>query len=296
MRRTNKSWLVCGLACLCALALVLVGCNSSSQEASTSEAAETTDAVETTDATAAATSADESGEYTLVQDGKLISVSDMECPPFSSYKDGTSEPEGFEVDLMKAVAEKLSLESEWLPKMDFDAIIPLIKQGGKADVGVANFTITDERKQEIDFTNPYYVANIGFVTKGDTTATSTDDFNKKGMRIGAQSGTTGEAWVKENLPDATVVAMIPSTAMLSVQSSGEGSDALNAMVCDLPVANSLIEKSYPDLKVFESIATGDEFGIVVSKDNPELTKAINQALLELEEDGTIEELMNKWLA
>jgi len=289
----KRSALIAVCACmLAALAcVVLVGCGGGQSTTESADAAKSTEATETTETATTA-----SGDYSLVQSGKLISVSDMECPPFSSYKDGTSEPEGFEVDLMAAVAEKMGLESVWLPKMDFDAIIPLIKQGGKADVGVANFTITDERKQEIDFTDPYYVANIGFVTKADTTATSAEDFNKDGVRIGAQSGTTGEAWAKENLTDAEVVAMIPSTAMLSVQSSSEGNDSLDAMVCDLPVATSLIEKSYSDLTVLESIATGDEFGIVVSKDNPELTKALNDALAELKADGTIDELMNKWLA
>jgi polar amino acid transport system substrate-binding protein len=220
----------------------------------------------------------------------------MECPPFSSYKEGTSEPEGFEVDLMKAVAEKMGLESEWLPKMDFSAIIPLIKQGGKADVGVANFTITDERKQEIDFTDPYYTANVAFVTKADTTAKSTEDFNQEGIRVGAQDGTTGEAWVKENLPKATLVNMTSPNAMLSVRSAGEGSQALDAMVCDLPVAEGLIKSTYSDLKVFESIATGDEFGIAVSKDNPALTKKLNEVLAELKKDGTIDQLVEKWLS
>ena len=276
--------------CACvfaALCFVLVGCGGSNASSTSSDAS----SASTSGSTASASS-----EPTFVTSGKIISVSDMECPPFSSYKEGTSEPEGFEVDLMKAVAEKMGLESEWLPKMDFDAIIPLVKQGGKADVGVANFTINDERKKEIDFTDPYYVANIAFVTKGDTQAKSSEDFNKKGIRIGAQSGTTGEAWAKENLPEAEIVSMIPATAMLSVQSSEEGNDAIDAMVCDLPVANGLIAKSYSDLTVLEEIATGDEFGIVVSKENPELTKALNKALEELKADGTIDEIMNKWLA
>ena len=82
--------------------------------------------------------------------------------------------------------------------------------------------------------------------------------------------------------------MAPANAMLSVQGGGEGSDALDAMVADLPVVTGLINKSYSDLKVLEEIATGDEFGIVVSKDNPELTKAINKALQELKADGTID--------
>ena len=78
--------------------------------------------------------------------------------------------------------------------------------------------------------------------------------------------------------------------------SGEGYDALDAMVADLPVVQGLISKSYPDLQILDEIATGDEFGIVVSKDNPELTAALNKALAELEEDGTIDALVEKWLS
>ncbi len=244
----------------------------------------------------AAPASDDAAAFTLVKEGQLISVSDMECPPFSSYKEGTSDPEGFEIDMMAAVAEKLGLESVWLPKMDFDGIIPLIQQGGKADIGVANFTITDERAKLIDFTDPYYVANIGFVCRGNAEQTSTEDFNAKGIRVGAQGGTTGEAWALENLPNAEIVTMAPANAMLSVSGGGEGSDALDAMVADLPVVQGLISKSYPDLQILDEIATGDEFGIVVSKDNPGLTEALNGALAELEADGTMAALVEKWLA
>lgn len=281
-RMTFAALCACAFAALC---LALVGCGGSDSTASSSASVSANDSATT-----------QSGSYELVDSTKLISVSDMECPPFSSYKEGTSEPEGFEVDLMAAVAEKMGLESEWLPKMDFSAIIPLVKQGGKADIGVANFSITDERKREIDFTDPYYTANVAFVTKADTTATSTEDFNKEGIRVGAQDGTTGEAWVKENLPNATLVNMTSPNAMLSVRSAEEGSQALDAMVCDLPVAEGLIKSTYSDLKVFESIATGDEFGIVVSKDNPELTKKLNEVLAELKADGTIDALVEKWLS
>jgi len=85
--------------------------------------------------------------------------------PSKSIPDNSTTPEGFEIDLMAAIADKLGLTMEWLDPVKFDTIIPLIKQGGKADVGVSAFTITDERKEEIDFSDSYLDSNQGLVTK-----------------------------------------------------------------------------------------------------------------------------------
>jgi polar amino acid transport system substrate-binding protein len=121
-----------------------------------------------------------------VTEGKLTSVSDMANPPFSYYDTGSKEPKGFEVDLMAAVAEEMGLESVWLTGTKFDTIIPLIKQGGKADLGVANITITDERKQEINFSDPYIDSNLGVVTKADSTETTKEALNVSGKKIAAR--------------------------------------------------------------------------------------------------------------
>ncbi|MBP3885922.1 MAG: transporter substrate-binding domain-containing protein, partial [Olsenella sp.] len=82
---------------------------------------------------AAGTAKNASG-YILVEEGMLIGVSDMAYPPLESIPAGSSDPEGFEIDMMNAVAKKLGLQMKWLPATKFDTIIPLIKQGGKADV------------------------------------------------------------------------------------------------------------------------------------------------------------------
>ena len=79
------------------------------------------------------------------------------------YMDGDT-CTGYEVELMEAIAAKMGLECVWLPPTKFDTIIPLIKQGGKADVGASSFTITDERKEEVDFTNAYLDSNQGVAT------------------------------------------------------------------------------------------------------------------------------------
>ena len=234
------------------------------------------------------TKKDDASGYTLVQPGKIIVASDLANPPFDFVEN--NEPKGFEVDLMKKVAEKLGLECEYLPAMKFDSIIPLIKQGGKADVGVSNFTITDERKQEIDFTDPYVDSNQGVVTKVGAERADADSLNAEGVTIACQAGTTGEAWAQENLPKATIKSLDdPVAAVTGVQTG-----LYDAAAADLPVMKYLCSNSFTDCQVSIGIPTGEQYGIVVSKDNAGLTEAINAALAELADDGSIKELEIEW--
>lgn len=231
---------------------------------------------------------DDASGYSLVQPGKIIVASDLANPPFDFVEN--NEPKGFEVDLMKKVAEKLGLECEYLPAMKFDSIIPLIKQGGKADVGVSNFTITDERKQEIDFTDPYVDSNQGVVTKVGAERADADSLNAEGVTIACQAGTTGEAWAQENLPKAIIKSLDdPVAAVTGVQTG-----LYDAAAADLPVMKYLCSNSFTDCQVSIEIPTGEQYGIVVSKDNAGLTEAINAALAELADDGSIKELEIEW--
>ena len=248
-------------------ALALAGCGSSKDGASASDA---------------------EAAYTLVEEGKIIVASDLANPPLDYVENNQNK--GFEVELMEAVAEKLGLTCEYLPAMKFDAIIPLIKQGGKADVGVSNFTITDERKAEIDFSDPYLDSNQGVVTRADAEKDSADTLNADGVKIACQSGTTGETWAQENLPLATIVSLDDPVQAVTGVSTG----LYDAAAADLPVMSYLCSQSFTDCKVAIEVPTGEQYGIVVSKDNPGLTQKINDALGELEADGTIADLQIKW--
>ncbi len=251
-------------------ALALAGCGSSKSGASAADA-----------------SAD-AASYTLVEDGKIIVASDLANPPLDYVEN--NENKGFEVELMGAIADKLGLTCEYLPAMKFDAIIPLIKQGGKADVGVSNFTITDERKAEIDFTDAYLDSNQGVVTRSDSEKDNAEALNAADVKIACQSGTTGETWAQENLPKATIVSLDDPVQAVTGVSTG----LYDAAAADLPVMSYLCSQSFTDCKVAIEVPTGEQYGIVVSKDNPGLTKAINEALSELEADGTVKELQVKW--
>lgn len=264
----------CILAAVLAVTLVACGGSPSSSDSSTQEPNTTT-----------------TDDYTLVEDGKLTMISNFYFPPFVSMSaENGGDFEGFDVDVYKAVCDKLGLEPNILPSVQFDTIVPTIKQGGKADVSIGAITITDERLEEVDMTDPYMDSNQAIVVKKGATATDVDTLNVAGTQVAVQSGTTGEAWVKENLPNATCVPLDDIIQCLTGLQSG----LYNAVVCDLPVAQYEIKIAYSDLEVTTEIPTGEQYGLVVSKDNPGLTEKINQALKDLEDDGTMDKLEQKW--
>ncbi|SER43670.1 ABC transporter substrate-binding protein [Parafannyhessea umbonata] len=237
-------------------------------------------------------SAKDDDGFKLVEDGKLTLVSNFYFPPFVSMNEKTGDYEGFDVDLYKAICEKLSLEPNILPTVQFDTIIPTIKQGGKADVSLGAITITDAREQEIDFSDPYLDSNQSIVVRKDATATTTEQLNADGMQIAVQGGTSGEGWAKENLPKATIVPLDDIIQALT----GVQSNLYAACITDLPVSSYEIKIAYSDLMIPEGgeIPTGEQYGVVISKDQPGLTKAINKALADIQSDGTMDSLQQKW--
>ena len=254
-----------------AAAGLLAGCGSSGSDA----------------ADAAPQAAD--GEYTVVNEGKLTCISNLFFPPFESMNEATGDPEGFDIDVSKSLAEHLGLEVNWLPSQDFDTLVPTIKNGGKADIAIAGMTITDARKAEVDMSDPYVDSNQSVVTKVGSEDTL-DTLNAEGKKIAVQAGTTGADWATENLPNATIV---PLDDIISAM-NGVLTGSYDGLVTDLPVAGYQIKNSFTDLQILEPIPTGEQYGIAVSKDNPGLTAAINQALADMEADGTMAAIETEW--
>ncbi|MDO4536525.1 MAG: ABC transporter substrate-binding protein [Coriobacteriales bacterium] len=268
--------------CACLLgvmSIALVGCGGSqSSSGSSASSDEATSTAATT------------GSYTLVKDGTLTCVTEMGFAPFEYMEAGSTEPIGYDIDVANEVAKRMGLTCEFLPSQSFDSLVPTIKEGAKADIAIAGITINDERAKEIDFSDPYFSSNLAVIVKSDAGATL-ESLNAEAMKVACQTGTTGDAWIEENLTKATKVPLADVAAGLAGVSTG----SYNAYVIDLPVAEKYL-KDFSDLTILEKIATGEEYGIVVSKDNPELTKAINKALGEMKSDGTIANLEAKWLS
>lgn len=232
---------------------------------------------------------DEKKGMTLIEDGKLTVVAELGFAPFEYMDEKTGEPVGFDVDVINAVAEKMGLTASYLPNQKFDTLVPIIKQGGKADVSIAAITITDDRLESVDFSEPYLDSNQAIVVAKGSSETE-ETLNDASKQVVCQGGTTGDEWIGENLPDAVRVPVDDVTAALTGVQTG----LYQAMVVDLPVASYMLAQSFSDLEIVKEIPTGEQYGIAVSKDNPELTQAVNKALEDMKSDGTMKEIETKW--
>ena len=264
------------LVCMFALVLALAACGNSGSSESSSSAGD--DAAASSDG------------YTLVKDGTLTCVSELGFAPFEYLEKGSTEPVGYDIDVANEIAKRLGLECEFLPTQAFDTLLPTISEGNKADIAIAGITIQDDRLEVVDFSDPYFESNLAVVVAGDSDATM-ESLDAEGVTVACQTGTSGDAWIDENLSSATKKTLDDVSAGLS----GVVTGSFDAYVIDLPVAEKNLRDSFTQLKVLEKIPTGEQYGIAVSKDNPALTTAINEALAEMEEDGTLQQIWDKWM-
>jgi polar amino acid transport system substrate-binding protein len=231
----------------------------------------------------------------VVKPGVLQFGSDTAFPPFETMNGAVAE--GFDVDLGAAIAKELGLTSEFVSQK-FDTLIPQLKAGGKFDAVMSGMTITDERKKEIDFSDPYIDSNQsvavlkdkGFtvIKTGDTAAIVTA---MNGKTIGVQSGTTGEAWAKENLKGAKQIIPFDDTlAAFSALQAGK----VDAVVNDLPVSAAVVKDPARNAMLIAEIPTGEQYGIAIAKTTPDLTKAVNEALAKIKASGEYAKIYQKW--
>lgn len=228
-----------------------------------------------------------SGSYKLVESGKLTVGSDLDYKPME-YLDG-DKPAGFGVDMTQEICNRLGLEMNFLSPQNFDSLITQVNGGTSMDVAVSSITINDEREELVDFSKPYYDSNLAIVTLASSDIASASDLS--GKPVGAQSGSTGEEWAKENLGDSSYTPYTGPTDALTALRAGK----IQAVVLDAPVASDYVKEDAGTYKLVDEIATGEQYGIAINKDNPELKKAIDSALADMQADGTLDKLKNKWL-
>lgn len=208
-----------------------------------------------------------------------------EYPPFE-YVEG-DQYAGYDVDLINAIAEKAGFEVAF-EAMDFDAVIAAVTTNVNT-IGVSGISITDERKQSVNFSEGYINAGLIVVIKKDSGYATTEDL--KGKLIGVQMGTTSDFAAEEITGQANVAQYKTFlNAIMDLQGN-----KVDAVIVDKPVGLAILASLKDEnLEIVDMGLQADWYGIEVNKDNPELLEKINAALAELEAEGFYEELAVKY--
>ena len=222
---------------------------------------------------------------------RLIKVAtEPPFPPFEFVNTQTGEVSGFEMDLVRAVGKELGAKIEF-QVLSFDAIIPAMLSG-TVEMGAAGFSITEERKKRVLFTEPFYKSGLTvLVAKGnEDKIQGFKDLD--GRKLAVQIGTTAAAKAKD-IKDAKVQTFNNAgDAILELANGG-----CEAVINDKPVTDYILTQQ-PRLakKVVHlpDMLSADDFAMVVAKDRPELAAELNAALKALKENGEFDKLMMKW--
>ncbi|MBO8137383.1 MAG: basic amino acid ABC transporter substrate-binding protein [Desulfotomaculum sp.] len=258
-----KKFLRVGIVSLLVLALIaLAGCGGGTEEANSDNA----------------------------QDKKVLKVgTDVAFPPFEFEEDGKYV--GFDIDLINAIAEEIGYEVDLEP-MQFQGLIPAL-QANNVDVGIAGITITEERKKQVLFSDPYIDAGQIIAVRADETEIkSVDDL--EGKVLGAKIGTTGAKKAEELKQSGKVKeVMLYDNNPESYIDLENGN--VDAVIVDKPVVERYIAtEGKGKIKTVGDVLTGEKFGIAVPQGKEELLQQINEALQTLKENGTYDNIYNKW--
>jgi glutamine transport system substrate-binding protein len=218
--------------------------------------------------------------------------------PFIFVEDGKGA--GFDVELLNAMAAAKDFEVAYVIT-PFDEIFNGLEMG-KFDAAISAITITDERAQRVDFTEPYFTtgqAALSFYSPGQGLAVRADNTTLTGtasltadVTVGVKSGTTGAQFVAEQT-DARPAVFPEADPALQALADGQ----VDAVVIDIPVVAEFI-KAHPEagIKLAGGPITEEAYGIAVSKANPELLQLLNGALAQVRADGAYDRIFKKWFA
>ena len=266
------------------VAALLAGCGSSTAE---TKAPETTAAPAATAAAETATPAETEAAapaFTTIEAGKLIMSTNAAFPPYEMVADDGSF-EGIDVEIAGAIAKKLGLELV-VDDMDFDAALLAVQQG-KSDIVMAGVTVNEDRKLVMNFSDTYSKGvQVVIVKEGsDVTLDNLGD-----QMIGTQRGTTGYIYTSGDYGEDHVTAYDNGASAVQALMNGQ----VDCVVIDSAPAQAFVETN-PGLTILDTEYTSEDYAIGMNKDNTALLEAVNGALKELTEDGTIPAIVEKYI-
>lgn len=221
-------------------------------------------------------------------EGKLIWATNAEFPPYE-FHDG-DKVAGIDAEIAEYIGEQLGLEVQ-CEDMQFDSIIAAVTSG-KADMGIAGMTVTEDRLQNVNFSDPYVNAGQVIIVKTDSPIAAKADLANK--TIGVQLGTTGDEYVSDPANVEGVTVERYNKGFEAVQALTQGK--VDAVVIDGEPAKSFVASAEDgSLKILDEAMTEEEYAIAISKDNEALLAKVNEILAEMKENGKMAEITGKYL-
>ena len=215
-------------------------------------------------------------------DNKLVMVTEAGFAPYEYYENG--EIVVVDVDIAKEIAKELGKELV-IKDIAFDSIINEVRTG-KADIGAAGISYSDERAKKVDFSINYSVSKQVVIVKNDSFINSIKDINDK--KIAVQLGSVADTYVTENYKNAEIVRQKKYLAAIEDLKVGK----VDLVVMDELPAKEIIEKN-SDIKILDGELTSDSYGMIVKKGNTELLETVNKVLNRLSSDGSIDNFIIK---
>lgn len=219
---------------------------------------------------------------------KLVMATNAAFPPYEYYEG--EEIVGIDAEIAEEIANKLGLELV-IEDIEFGSIVAGV-QSGKYDMGMAGMTVTDERLESVNFTTTYAQGIQSIIVKEDSEITTVDDLYAEGVtyKVGVQQDTTGDIYSTDDFGEDRVIRY------------NKGADAVAALIAgkvDCVIIDNEPAKSFVDvnegIKLLDTDYAVEDYAICVAKENTELMESINTALEELIADGTVQEIVDKYI-
>ena len=224
---------------------------------------------------------------------KLTMATNAYFPPYEYYEG--EEIIGIDAEVAQAIADKLDMELE-IVDIEFDSIIAGV-QTGKYDMGMAGMTVTDVRKQSVDFSDSYATGIQSIIVTEDSPIKSIDDILAKDAdyKVGVQLSTTGDIYISDDFDKEGKSADL----ITEFQTGNDAVAALASGKVDAVIIDNEPAKSYvaatSGLKILDTEYVTEDYAICFSKDNTELKDKVNAALKELIADGTVQKIIDKYI-
>jgi len=225
----------------------------------------------------------------LISSGKLTVCSDVPYPPFEDFdKSSPTGFKGFDVDVVSEIAKGMDLDLV-IKDSSFDPLQSgLALNSGQCDMAASAMTITPDREQNLDFSDGYYNSKQSLLVPTGSDIKSIDDL--AGKKVGVQQGTTGKTYTEENAPDADVVTFPSDAEMYQAIKAGQ----VDALLQDLPV--NLNHQQAGGFEIVETYDTNEDYGLAMKKGNTALVDDVNAQLKKMHDDGTYDEIYNKYFS